>query len=380
MDLMEYKAKELFRSFDIPVMAGVIADTAAEAAEKAASLTFPVVVKSQVPVGGRGKACGIQFAQTPDEATDWAGKLIGMDIKGHTVRKLLIEQAAKPRQELYLSMTLDRDRKMPLILFSSEGGMDIEAVAANHPDKIHRLPVHPLMGVRDYTARYLLSRAGLPLSLTGPLQALLTSLYRLFMEYGCMLCEINPLIINEDGGLVALDGKVSVDDSGLYRHPNLIAYRDNLTENPFVLEARSYRFLFIPIEEGGEAAVISNGSGMLMSCMDLMAKRGVATGAALDLGGGATSDRIAQAVRIMLSVPGVRVLFISIFGGITRCDEVADGLRTALASARSATPVVIRMEGTRREEGLQIIGALPGVIPVDSIPHGVETVVREVRQ
>ena len=373
MDLMEYKARELFERYGIPVPKGAVASTAAQAAEACKDLPYPLVVKAQVQVGGRGKAGGVKFAENAEELAACTDAIIGMDIKGHTVKKVLIVEKVDIKQELYLSIMLDRLTKCPLVIFSAKGGMDIEQVAKETPDEVVKLPIDPMMGMKDYNVRYLLTKTGLPQELTKELHAFLTKLYTMFRASDAMLAEINPLVITGDGKLIAADGKVSVDDSALYRQPDVLAFREELTEDELVKEARANNFLYVPCEPEGTIAVMSNGSGMVMSCMDLIAKEGLKTGVAFDLGGGATSERIAKGIQIILKNPNVKLLFITIFGGITRCDEVAGGVKLALQEAPEHTKVIVRFEGTNKDKGLEILSQLPEgrVIPADSILEGV---------
>lgn len=371
MKLLEYKAKELFDKYSVPTMNGCVIDSAEnmEEAIEAAGLSYPVVVKAQVQIGGRGKAGGIRFADTPDEAKKHCQDLLFTDLRGYRVNQLLIvEKSEHNKTELYLSIMLDRLTKRPMIIFSANGGMEIEQTAKEDPDKIIKLTVDPFVGIKDYMAVYLLSKSGMDLGYKKQLTAMLTKLYALFMDYSCMLLEINPLVINADDKLVALDGKIDIDDSALFRLPDIQEFADQLQpDNPLIKEAAAYNFLYIPIEEGGTIAVASNGSGMLMSCIDLISKEGMKVGAALDLGGGATAERIKEAMRILFSTPGVKAVLINIFGGITRCDEVAGGVKLALEGQHQDKIVVVRMEGTNKETGLQIIGSIQDV-DIVSVP------------
>lgn len=338
-----------------------------------AGLAYPLVIKAQVAVGGRGKAGGIQFADTVDELAGKSAKVLGMDIKGHLVRRLLIAEKVDLTEEYYLSIMLDRMAKCPTIIFSTAGGMDIEDVAKNQPERIIKLAIDPLIGIQDYTARYLISRSSMREGFQEQLMTVLRNLYTLFLETDCMLAEINPLAVTAEGKLLAIDGKVSVDDSALYRHPDLVIYRDAQVEEELILRARKFNFLYIPCEPNGDIAVMSNGSGMIMSCIDLITKAGMSVGAALDLGGGATAERIAEAVSIVLSNPQINALFINIFGGITRCDEVAGGVKTAMEKLDMQKLIVFRAEGTNKEAGLEIIRSIPAnIVTVDGIRAGVK--------
>ncbi len=372
MDLMEYKAKELYEKYAIPAMTGFTVDDLTELDAKAAGIKYPVVAKAQVPIGGRGKAGGIKFADSLDELKQVGEKILGMDIHGYIVQKLLVLEKLEIQAEWYLSIMLDRSTKGPMVIFSAVGGMEIEETAKTNPEKVLKVPIEPLAGVMDYLPRYLLSKSGLDLGYSEQLFDLLKKLYKMFCEYDCTLVEINPLAISTGNKLVALDGKISIDDSALIRLPDIQAFRDSLPEDELVIEARKYRFLYIPCEADGNIAVISNGSGMIMSCIDLITKQGMKVGAALDLGGGATADRIKEAIRIVSSNTSIKALFINIFGGITRCDEVAMGVRLAVEELAVDKLIVVRFEGTNKDKGVEILEAIKeNVKMVDGLREGV---------
>lgn len=373
MKLLEYQAKELFERFGIPTMTGAVLDSTQDVAQKieGAGLEYPVVLKAQVQIGGRGKAGGIQFAQSGIEAQQIAQKMLHSELRGLRVEKILAVEKVQLQKEWYLSIILDRLTKFPLIIFSAEGGMEIEETAKNTPEKIAKATINPFFGVKGHTIHYLIAKSGIEKEYFDKLKSIVEKLYQMFMQYSCMLVEINPLAVDENGTVIALDGKVDIDDSALYRLPDIMAYRDELQEEPLVLDARKYGFLYISIEAGGEIAVMSNGSGMLMSCIDLITEKGMSVKAALDLGGGATAERIKEAVRITLT--DADTLFISIFGGITRCDEVAQGVKMALADLSGCKKVVMRIEGTNKEKGLEIIESMKNSVKaVDGIGQGVE--------
>lgn len=373
MKLLEYKGEELFKEYGIPAQKGAVVSNVEEIPEAAASLEPPYVLKAQVLTGGRGKAGGIKFADNVSGAKDACRQILGMKIKNITVRKVLITEKVKVLDEWYLSVILDRQNKCPMIIFSPLGGMDIEETAKTAPDKITKISINPLLGVREYTARYIFKKYGLDEALFAQFYQILKNLYRLFMEYDATLFEINPLAITEGKNLIAVDCKADIDDSALYRHEDIVAFRNSLDENELIKEARSYNFLYIPTGQDGDIAVASNGSGMLMSCIDLITKSGAKVGAALDLGGGATSDRIAEAIKIIFKEPKTSYLFISIFGGITRCDEVAGGVKLALQSGISGKTIVIRLEGTNKDAALEILESLgSSVIFAESITDGVK--------
>ncbi len=374
MDLLEYQARELFRQAGLPLKQGYAASDAGELAEIAPSLTYPVVVKAQVQTGGRGKAGGVRFADTPEELIAAAEAVLGLEIRGHTVRQVMAVEKVAIERELYLSILLDRDAKRHVLLFSPRGGVDIEQTARVHPEQVCKLPIDPLLGLSPAAAAYLGGKAGFTREQTKQLGDLLTKLYACVRKNDCLLAEINPLAVQPDGDLIAVDAKVSVDDSALARLPQVQAWRDAMPTSELVRAARGYNFLYIPCEPAGDVVVMSNGSGMLMSCIDHLARHGRAVSAVLDLGGGATADRIRHAVRILFSTEGARHLFINIFGGITRCDEVAAGIRAAV-EAGERRPMVVRMEGTNRVEGLALLQGLANVVCVGGLAEGVAAVV-----
>jgi len=381
MKLLEYQAKELFAKYGLRVQkSSVISEKAGAAGQvEAAGLRYPLVVKAQIPAGGRGKAGGIRFADNPGELTAIVESLLLSELKGHKVYKLLAAEKADIETEWYLSILLDRNSKSPRIIFSTRGGVDIEDVAAKDPSAVVSLPVNPLLGVTDYIVQYLCSKSGAGNGCFEVLKDALNRLYSLFMENSCLLAEINPVSVGSDGTLLAIDGKAEIDDSALYRLSEIAAYRDGQGEHPLAVEARASGFVYIPLEKGSRIAAMSNGSGMLMSMIDLLGERDVAAACALDLGGGAKKERIEEAVRIVFSTPGVDTLFVSIFGGITRCDEVAGGLKDALAKLNAGTnycrTAILRMEGTNKDAGVALISSTPDVTLVDGLQEGVTAAV-----
>ncbi len=372
MKFMEYQARETYEKYEIPVKNGVVIDNLENIDKKIEGLSFPLVVKAQVQVGGRGKAGGIQFAENVQEVKTICSKLLFSTLKGHKINKLMIVEKAEGTSELYLSVIIDRLHKCPMIIFSAEGGVDIEEIAATKPEAIIKIPIDTEIGVNKYTAQYMVNKSGIDQALVNPLFNIVSNLYKMLLETDALLVEINPLLICEGNQLVALDGKVDVDDSALYRQPKVLEYRDSIQEEELVLEARKFRFLYIPVEEGGNVAVISNGSGMLMSSIDLITKAGMTVGAVLDLGGGSTSDRIKEAVRIVLSNPDIEYLFINIFGGITRCNEVAEGVKIAMELQPKGKQVIVRLEGTNKNLGIEILNSIDyDVVSVDGLREGV---------
>ena len=376
MKLLEYKGKELLKDYDIPVQDGMVVDSPDEVRSVAEKFNPPLVLKAQVMAGGRGKAGGIKFAQDITQAEKLSDEILGMTIKNNIVKKLLITEKVDIKDEWYLSIMLDRTSKSPIIIFSPLGGIDIEETARDDPDKVIKIVVDPLMGIKDYMARYIFSKFNLNQDYFKDFNSILKNLYRLFTGYDAILVEINPLVITDKNKLLALDCKADIDDSSLFRHPDIYDFRESMDEDMLIKEARKFGFLYIPLKDKGDIAVMSNGSGMLMSCIDLITNAGAEVRAALDLGGGATSERIAEAVKIVFKDKNTKYLFISIFGGITRCDEVAGGVKLALKEGLKDKTIIIRLEGTNKIEALKIINEIGvWVISVDSITDGVEKLI-----
>jgi succinyl-CoA synthetase beta subunit len=374
MKLLEYMGKELLLNHGIAVQKGVVVSSVEEVSQKAKDLKPPFVLKVQILAGGRGKAGGIKFADDIKGAENICLELLGREMRGCTVKKILIAEKVEVKTEWYLSIILDRQTKCPTVIFSSLGGIDIEQTAKTDPGRIAKIAVNPLIGVKDYVARYIIESSGIDGKNLEELSRIIGNLYRLFNEYDCTLAEINPLAVVDDGSLMAVDCKADIDDSSLYRHPDILEFRNTIDENPLTIEARKFNFLYIPLDSEGDIAVASNGSGMLMSCIDLITKNGMKACAALDLGGGATSERIAQAVKTIFKDKGTNNLFISIFGGITRCDEVAMGVKLAIEDGLKDKTVILRLEGTNKAEALKISQSIDGnVIDVESISEGVKT-------
>jgi succinyl-CoA synthetase beta subunit len=378
MKLLEYQAKEIFKKYDVPIQKGIVIDSREGTAEKlkAADIAFPVAIKAQVQTGGRGKAGGVKFAGNAEDAATLCQAMLGMDIRGYTASELLVEEKKETAKEWYLSIMLDRYTKAPLLIFSPMGGVDIEETALTNADKIAKVPIDPFRGIQDYVITYAIDKTGADKRYKDQLKAMVEKLYKLFFDYYTMLVEINPLAIGSDGNLVALDGKVEIDDNALPFLPDITVWRDKAPDDPQVIEARKVNFLFIPVEADGDIGVMSNGSGMLMSCIDLITRKGMKIHAALDLGGGATAERIAEAVRIMLSRKVMNTVFICVFGGITRCDEVARGAVIAMGKPEArGKNLILRIEGTNKEEAVKIIAEskLP-ITLAEGIPNSVEAI------
>jgi succinyl-CoA synthetase beta subunit len=359
MKIHEYQAKALFRQFGVPVPQGNVAFTPDEAVEVAKTLTSPkFVVKAQIHAGGRGKGGGVKLTDTLEGVRELAQQILGMQLithqtgpEGKEVKSVLIEEASPIARELYLSIVLDRATARPVIMVSQAGGMDIEAVAAETPEKIVKESVHPLLGLQPYQVRKL-ARA---LEITDAKAAfnLINGLYRLFIEKDCSMVEVNPLVVTEDGRLIALDGKVNFDDNAMYRHPDVVALRDIDEEDPLEVEASKFNLNYIKLN--GNVGCMVNGAGLAMGTMDIIKLYGAAPANFLDVGGSANAEAIENAFRILISDPSVEVVFINIFGGILRCDRLAEGVVKAAAKLEMRQPIVIRMKGTNVEQGKAIL-------------------------
>ncbi len=355
MKLHEYQSKRIFAEYGIPIPRGDVAATPVEAREIAKELGGPVVIKSQVLVGGRGKAGGVKLAKTPDEAEQVAKKILGMDIKGLTVEKVLVDQAADIRDEIYLGVVIDRARQKPVIIASAEGGVEIEEVARVNPEAIIRLPVDIRMGLMDFQARDLAFGLGLKRDHVNQFVRIVKGLYQAFINTDASLAEINPLAVTGEDSLLAVDGKIVLDDNALYRHPDLAELRDKQEETPAEREARAAGLSYVKLD--GEIGCMVNGAGLAMATMDIVKHYGGEPANFLDIGGGAKADKVAAALRIILSDPKVKAVLFNIFGGITRCDEVAKGILAALEEVNTNVPMVARLVGTNEEEGRQILAA-----------------------
>ena len=354
MDLYEYQGKELFARFGIPVSEGRLATSPEEARRAAEELGFPVVVKAQVLTGGRGKAGGIKLAGSPDEAEARAGDILGLDIRGHAVRKLWIERASDIAKEYYLSITFDRGEKKPLFMLTTQGGVDIEEVAEKTPEALARLHVDPLVGFQPYQARWLCFFAGIDdPSEQKQTIALIGKLYRAFVESDAMLCEVNPLIVTPEGEVRALDSKFTVDDNALFRHPDVAKMRDLEAYPVEERAAREKDVTYVKLD--GEVGILGNGAGLVMSTLDMIAHAGGRPANFCDLGGGGDAQGVVDALEVITADPQVRSIFFNIFGGITRGDEVARGILDALGRMEIAQPIVVRLDGTNADEGRRML-------------------------
>jgi succinyl-CoA synthetase beta subunit len=353
MDLFEFQGKELFARWGIPIPEGMVASSAEEAAKAAESLGGSVVVKAQVQVGGRGKAGGIKLAGGPNAAFEAASAIIGIDIKGHVVERVLVERASEVKAEYYASVLLDRSAKKYLFLVSSKGGMDIEEVAATEPEAIARVHVDPLLGLNDFQVRQLVFNSGLDPGARKGAMALLPKLFKMFIEADATLVEVNPMILVASGEVIALDAKVSLDDSALFRHREFESLREVVATDPQERMAKERGLNFIKLD--GDVGIIGNGAGLVMSTLDVVDQAGGRAANFLDVGGGAGAELLSKSLEVILSDGGVRSVLINIFGGITRCDLVAEGVVDALGRLEVTVPIVVRLDGTNAEEGRRIL-------------------------
>jgi succinyl-CoA synthetase beta subunit len=354
MDLYEYQGKQLFAKFGIPVSDGRFVTTPEEARTAAEELGGPVVVKAQVLTGGRGKAGGIKLAEGPDDAEQKAKEILGLDIRGHVVEKLWIEKASDIAKEYYLSVTFDRGAKKPLFMFTTQGGVEIEEVAAKDPDALVRLHVDPLEGFQPWVARRLVYGGGVAdQSEQKQIADIVGKLYRCFVETDAMLTEINPLIVTPDGEVRALDSKFTVDDSALYRHSDIAELRDTGAADPLEALAREKGVTYVKLD--GEVGILGNGAGLSMSTVDVVVVAGGRPANFCDLGGGGDAQGVVDALEVISRDAQVKSILFNIFGGITRCDEVARGILEALNRIEISVPIVVRLDGTNAEEGRQIL-------------------------
>ena len=361
MKLLEYQAKEVLSSLGIPIPPGVVARTPDEAAAAVEKLG-PVAVKAQVPVGGRGKAGGIKLAKTPDEARKAAQQIIGMDIKGFKVPLVYCEAALEIAREIYLGFTVDRDARANILMLSAKGGMDIEQVAEDSPESIARLYPNPWRGPLDFELSSLVYEAGLG-ELARPLRALIKKLYRAIPDYDALTAEINPLVVTKGGDVIAGDAKLEIDDNAAWRHKDLEQrYGSVLEGDPYEVEAKKRALTYVSLD--GDIGIIGNGAGLCMGTLDLVQRAGGKPANFCDIGGGAKAEVVENALAVILMNPKVKGVVINVFGGITRGDEVARGVVTARDNLKMKLPLVVRMSGTREEEGREILkqnGIEPGV-------------------
>ncbi|PZE28034.1 MULTISPECIES: ADP-forming succinate--CoA ligase subunit beta [unclassified Curtobacterium] len=360
MDLFEYQARDLFESSGVPVLQGIIADTPDEARAAAERIGGVVVVKAQVKVGGRGKAGGVKVAKTPDEAYEAAQAILGLDIKGHTVHRVMVAQGAQIAEEFYFSVLLDRANRSYLSLVSVEGGMEIEQLAVEKPEALARVEVNPLTGINDAEAEQIARQAGFPEDLIPAVVPVFVALYGVFQGEDATLVEVNPLVRTEDGQILALDGKVSLDDNAGFRHEDHAALEDSASADPLEAKAGAHGLNYVKLD--GEVGVIGNGAGLVMSTLDVVAYAGERHGGVkpanfLDIGGGASAEVMANGLDVILGDPQVKSVFVNVFGGITACDAVANGIVAALGILGDAAtkPIVVRLDGNNVDEGRRIL-------------------------
>ena len=353
MDLFEYQGKQYFKQFDIPVPDGAVADTVDEAVAAAENIGYPVVVKAQVQVGGRGKAGGIKVAKDASEVLTHAKAILGMDIKGHVVQRLWIEAASSIAEEYYASFTLDRSKKQHMGMLSAQGGVEIETVAEENPDAIARIWVDPYEGLSEADVRDWVSRANLNPQATEGAVSILQQLYACYVEGDADLTEINPLILTTDGQVMALDAKVTLDDAAGYRHPVWEDFKGLEVMDERERQAKAKGLQYVGLD--GSVGIIANGAGLAMSTVDIVYQVGGAPANFLDIGGGANAEVVANALKVIITDENVKAIFINIFGGITRCDEVAKGIIGALEKVQLDAPIVVRLDGTNAKEGQAIL-------------------------
>jgi succinyl-CoA synthetase beta subunit len=386
LKIHEYQGKEILRKFGVPTPSGYPARSVEEAVEAAKKLGGSVwVVKAQIHAGGRGKGGGVKVAKSPEEVRKLASSILGMQLKTHQtgpegqkVRRLLIEEGADIAKELYVGMVVDRGTQRVALMASSEGGMDIEEVAAKTPEKIHKVFVDPVAGLADGEARAVAKRIGIPDAALGQASELLRGLYKCFWDTDASLLEVNPLILAGDGRVVALDSKINFDDNALFRHPDLVALRDLDEEDPLEIEASKYDLSYISLD--GNIGCMVNGAGLAMATMDTIKLFGGSPANFLDVGGGATAEKVTAAFKIMLSNPKVKAILVNIFGGIMKCDTIASGVVAAARETRLSVPLVVRMKGTNEDLGKKILAdsGLP-IISANNMAEAGERVVAAVK-
>ncbi|WP_072456408.1 MULTISPECIES: ADP-forming succinate--CoA ligase subunit beta [Actinomyces] len=362
MDLYEYQARELFAAHGVPVLAGIVASTpdeAFEAAQKLLGENDLLVVKAQVKIGGRGKAGGVKLARTAEEAREKAQEILGMDIKGHTVHKVLIAAGADIAEEYYFSILLDRSGRRELAMCSAQGGMDIETLAREHPEALARVGLDPKVGIDEDVAAQILGQAGFSRSMIDKISPVLIGLWDTYRGEDATLVEVNPLVLTEQGDVLALDGKVSLDNNAAFRHPEHAAFADKSAQDPREAMAKEAGLNYVRLE--GQVGVIGNGAGLVMSTLDVVALAGEEWGVKpanfLDIGGGASAEVMAKGLDVILGDEQVRSVFVNVFGGITACDQVARGIVGALETLGDAAskPLVVRLDGNKVEEGRAIL-------------------------
>jgi succinyl-CoA synthetase beta subunit len=361
MDLLEYKGKHVLARYGVSLFAGKEASTVDEAVAVAEAIGYPIVVKAQVKIGGRGKAGGIKIADNAGEVREYATNILGMDIRGHTVHELWLQEATDIESEYYAAVVFDRSAKAPLVMLSTQGGMEIEQVAAEHPEALATLHVDPLVGFQPFQARRLAFEAGVDADVVRQVGDMLATLYEVFVQEDATLVEINPIVITPDRRVVALDAKVTLDDNSMFRHPDNATLDDSTDADPQESMAKERGLTYVKLD--GDIGIFGNGAGLVMSTLDVVAAAGGAPANFLDAGGGAKAEAIVASVEVILSNPNVKAVLFNVFGGITRCDEVAKGLIEAYGILQPTVPFVVRLDGTNDVEGRKLLAdaALPNV-------------------
>ncbi len=382
MKIHEYQGKEILRKYGVTVPRGIPCLSVDEAVSAAQTLGGPVwVVKAQIHAGGRGKGGGVKVAKSMDEVRQYASNILGMQLithqtspAGQKVRRLLIEEGADIKKELYVSMVTDRVSQRVVLMASNEGGMDIEEVAASHPEKIHKIAIDPATGLKDSEADEIAAKIGVPPASIAQARTLLQGLYKAYWETDASLAEINPLILTGDGKVIALDAKFNFDSNALFRHPEIVAYRDLDEEDPAEIEASKHDLAYISLD--GNIGCLVNGAGLAMATMDTIKLFDGEPANFLDVGGGATAEKVTEAFKIMLQHPGLKAILVNIFGGIMRCDVIAEGVITASRAVKLSVPLVVRMKGTNEDLGKQMLAdsGLP-IISADTMEEAAKKVV-----
>ncbi len=382
MKIHEYQGKEILRKYGVTVPRGISCLSVDEAVKAAETLGGPVwVVKAQIHAGGRGKGGGVKVAKSLEQVREYANQILGMQLvthqtgpEGQKVRRLLIEEGADIKKELYVSMVTDRVSQRVVLMASSEGGMDIEEVAASHPEKIHKVAIDPATGLKDAEADQIAAQIGVPPASIPQARALLQGLYQAYWETDASLAEINPLILTGDGKVVALDAKFNFDSNALFRHPEIVAYRDIDEEDPAEVEASKFDLAYISLD--GNIGCLVNGAGLAMATMDTIKLFNGEPANFLDVGGGATAEKVTEAFKIMLKNPGLKAILVNIFGGIMRCDVIAEGVITASRAVQLGVPLVVRIKGTNEAIGKKMLAdsGLP-IISADTMEEAAQKVV-----
>jgi succinyl-CoA synthetase beta subunit len=373
MKIHEYQAKEIFAKYGVPIPQGRVARTPDEAVQVAGEIGGTVVVKAQVHVGGRGKAGGIKLGKTPEEVRAAAAAILGMDIKGLTVEEVLVEQAADIKEEYYIGITTDRAARRNIVMVSAAGGIDIEEVAVEAPEKIAKLHLDPALGLQDFQIRQLAYDAKLPAAATKGIGPFLKALYQVYTEYDCSLAEINPLVLTGDGTLIAADAKINIDDNALFRHKELAQFQEAQEEDPIEAEAHKRGLTYVRLE--GDIGIIGNGAGLVMTTLDVVQREGGKPANFLDIGGGAKAEVVTKAIDTVLLDKNVKGIFFNIFGGITRGDEVAKGMLEAIGTMNIQVPIVVRLTGTRAAEGLALLEG-SSLTPAATMQEGAQKIVQ----